>query len=273
MSKRFLICLLFLCVAVGCVSISALAEEESEQESVYVFVTLADGEGKTVLAHEEITVEDTDGDGVLTIHDALTCAHAQKYTGEGEGYRAERTEYGLSMTKLWGCENGGSYGYYLNNQSPQSLADPIEKGDSVHAFVYTDLTAWSDTYCYFDKEHVAVSGDGALTLTLYAMGYDADWNPVSLPVAGASITIDGKATPYVTDEEGKVTLTFDGAGYCVVSAVKEGVNLVPPVCAVAVSSGSADAGDRGGLLPWIGLGFAALVAILPLGKRFKHETL
>ena len=213
MSKRFLICLLFLCVAVGCVSISALAEEESEQESVYVFVTLADGEGKTVLAHEEITVEDTDGDGVLTIHDALTCAHAQKYTGEGEGYRAERTEYGLSMTKLWGCENGGSYGYYLNNQSPQSLADPIEKGDSVHAFVYTDLTAWSDTYCYFDKEHVAVSGDGALTLTLYAMGYDADWNPVSLPVAGASITIDGKATPYVTDEEGKVTLTFDGATY------------------------------------------------------------
>lgn len=273
MSKRFLICLLFLCLAVGCVSIPALAEEESEQEGVYVFVTLADDKGQNVLAHEEITVEDTDGDGVLSIHDALTCAHAQKYNGAGEGYSAESTEYGLSMTKLWGCENGGSYGYYLNNQSPQSLADPVEKGDSVHAFVYTDLTAWSDTYCYFDKEHVAVSGDGTLQLTLYAMGYDADWNPVSLPVEGASITIGGKATPYVTDQDGKVTLTFDGAGYCVVSAFKEGANLVPPVCAVAVSNSSAEAGDRGALIPWVALGLVALILLIPAGKRLKHEKL
>lgn len=273
MSKRFLICLLFLCLAVGGFSLSALAEEESTEEYVYVYVTIADEKGELVLAHEEVGVEDTDGDGVLTIHDALACAHLQKYTAGGEGYSAENTEYGMSMTKLWGCENGGSYGYYLNDRSPLSLADPVEKGDSVHAFVYTDLTAWSDTYSYFDKEHVAVSGDGTLALTLYAMGYDADWNPVSLPVEGASITINGKASPYVTDKDGKVTLTFDGAGYCVVSAVKEGVNLVPPVCAVAVSSEGADAGDSSGLLLWFALGLAAFVALLPLWKRLYHEAL
>lgn len=261
--KKFLSLLLVLLMS----AVPAFAEDAQ------VYVSISDDTGALVLAYEAIAVTDADADGALTIYDALACAHAAKHENGAEAFATEETEYGLSLMKLWGVENGGSYGYYLNNQSPQSLADPIEKGDSIHAFVYTDLTAWSDTYCYFDQEHVAVSGDGSLTLTLYAMGYDADWNPVSLPVAGASITIDGKATPYVTDEEGKVTLTFDGAGYCVVSAVKEGVNLVPPVCAVAVSSGSADAGDRGGLLPWIGLGLAALVALLPLGKRFKHEKL
>lgn len=271
MSKRFLICLLFLCLGVGCFSVAALAEEESEQESVYVYVTLADEKGVLVLTHEEITVTDTDGDGVFTIHDALVCAHIQKYSEGQNGYNAEQTEYGLSMTKLWGCENGGAFGYYLNNASPMSLSDPIEKGDSVHAFVYTDTEGFTDTYCYFDKEHTAVT-DGKLTLTLYTLGYDADWNPVSLPLAGASILIDGKETSYVTDEEGKVTLTFDGAGYCVISAEKEGVTLVPPVCAVAVSSDGADTGDRSMLL-WFGLGLASLIAVLPLRKRLKHEKL
>ncbi len=268
MSKRLLLCLLFLCLAVSSMTSSVLAEEESEQEDVYVYVTLASDEGENVLAREEITVVDTDGDGVLTVHDALTCAHAQKYTGKGEGYAAEKTDSGLSITMLWGCENSGRYGIYVNNQSPESLADPIKTGDSIHAFVYTDLSALSDTYCYFDKEHVAVSGDGKLILTLYAAG-----NHGNLPVAGAQILIDGRSTAYVTDENGQVTLTFDGAGYCVVSAVKEGANLVPPVCAVAVSSERADAGDRGAMITWVALGLVALIILLPAKKGLKHEKL
>lgn len=48
--------------------------------------------------------------------------------------------------KLWGTENGGSYGYYVNNVSTWSLTDPVDEGDYVNAFVYTDLTTWFDTY-------------------------------------------------------------------------------------------------------------------------------
>ena len=155
----FFIALTILTVCLVGTSVALAEEEESVEIYDYVYVTIADESGKTVLAYEEIILEDADGDGVVTMHDALLCAHKQKYKGGVGGYSAEVTEYGYSMTKLWGCENGGSYGYYRNNTSPQSLADPVETGDHIVAFVYTDLVGYTDTYCYFDPHHIAVTGD------------------------------------------------------------------------------------------------------------------
>ena len=85
----------------------------------------------------------------------------------------------------------------------------------------------------------------------------------------ATVTIDGKATGFVTDENGEVTLSFDGTGYCVVSATKEGVTLVPPVCAVAVSSNKLPAGD-GSLVLWGSLAFVSLATIYLLKKHAHH---
>ena len=45
-----------------------------------VFVTICDKDGKIALAQEKINVTDADGDGTLTITDALFCAHEAKYT-------------------------------------------------------------------------------------------------------------------------------------------------------------------------------------------------
>ena len=269
----FFIALTFLAVCLTGGLVALAEEDETVEVYDYVYVTVADGNGQSVLIYEEIILEDADGDGVLTMHDALTCAHRQKFEGGEEGYAAEVTEYGYSMTKLWGCDNGGSYGYYLNNESPQSLADPVKNGDHIVAFVYTDLVGYTDTYCYFDPHHVAVTGDKPLTLTLYTLGYDEDWNTVSTPLAGAVIAIDGKTSSYVTDEEGKVAITFDGAGICTLTAEKEGMNLVTPVCIVAVNTVGADAGDRNGILLWVSLGVVAFLPLIPLWRRIRRARL
>lgn len=262
-AAAWLICIL-LCTL--CTSVSAQTEEP---ETVYVYVTVCDGTGTLALAYEEITVRDLDGDGVYTMDEALSCAHEAKYAGGADGYASEETVYGLSMSKLWGVSNGGCYGYYLNHTSPQSLADEVKTGDLVSAFVYSDTTAFSDVYCFFDEDHVAVSGDEKPELTLYSYTYDENWNLVTVPVADAVITLDGKPTSFVTDAEGKVTLSFDGTGYCVVSASKDGVTLVPPVCAVAVSSNKLPAGD-GSLVFWFSLVFVSLATVYLLKKHARH---
>ena len=142
--------------------------------------------------------------------------------------------YGLSITKLWGEENGGSYGYYLNDVSAYSLLDPVADGDYLNAFVYTDLEAWSDLYCTFGYREVVADAGANIKLTLNMMTFDENWNPVSLPVEGAILTIDGEDSDYVTDAEGNVQFTLDAAGDHLISARSDSAILVPPVCIVTV---------------------------------------
>ncbi|MBR4235637.1 MAG: hypothetical protein IKR85_06205 [Clostridia bacterium] len=188
--KKLLCGLLMLALALS----MAYAEDTAE---TVVYVSIANGTLMTALA--PVSVSDIDEDGALTINDALYLAHELYFEG-GDGYASAMSDWGLSLTKLWGVENGGSYGYYVNNVSAMSLADPVQDGDTVYAFVYTDTAAWSDTFCYFDAEFRTAGAGDEVTLTLCAAGFDENWTPVTLPVAGAVITINGEATEYVTDE-------------------------------------------------------------------------
>lgn len=206
-------------------------------DTAKVYVTISDKDGKLVLTQEEITVTDADKDGYLTINDSLYCAHEAKYEGGAEaGYASAYGDYGLSLNKLWGTANGGSYGYYVNNKSAWSLGDTVETGDYVKAFVYTDLTAWSDTYCYFDVHTITAEVGKEISLTLSAAGYDNDYNPIVLPVEGANITLNGEKTTFTTDKDGKVTITVDEEGAYIISAVSDTQVLVPPVCKATVTA-------------------------------------
>ncbi len=217
-------------------SVSVFAED-TQQLSANVYVTIADENGKLAIAQEKITVSDIDKDGALTINDALYCAHEEKFKGGAEkGYGSAYGSYGLSLTKLWGVENGVSYGYYVNNKSALSLTDVVVNGDYINAFIYTDLVTWSDTYCFFDKNTAKAYEGEEVTLTLSCATYDADYNPVTLPVKEAVITINGEKTEYITDAEGKVTIKIDNAGDFLVSATSETQTLVPPVCTLTVSA-------------------------------------
>lgn len=229
--KKNLSALMAAAMVLGTMNITVSADEALSAE---VYVTIADENGKLAVVQEKVTVTDNNSDGILSIDEALFAAHEAKFDGgAAAGYASDKTDYGFSLNKLWGAENGGSYGYYLNNSSAMSLSDEVKSGDYVNAYVYTDLTAWSDTYCFFDKN---TAEGGEVTLTLSAAGWDESYNPVTLPVEGAVITINGKKTEFVTDADGKATITINEAGSYVVSAVSDTQTLVPPSCKVTAAA-------------------------------------
>ncbi len=225
--KKFLVLLLAL--------LMALSLNASAEEALHVYVSITDDTGALVLAHEAIAVTDADGDGALTIGDALACAHAAKHEAGAEAFGIAKTEFGLSMTRLWGVENGGSYGYCLNDASAWSLLDPVAEGDHVKAYAYTDLEAWSDTYSYFNVPAMEIKVGEVAELVLTASGYDASFAPITFAVENAAITVDGFKTHNLTDAEGKTSFAFQTLGTYVMSAVSESMTLVAPVCVVTVS--------------------------------------
>lgn len=220
--------LLVLTVAV----LPVMAEGE---EAVTVYVNLSNA-GELVMAHEAIAVTDVDGDGALTIQDALTLAHDAKFEGgAAEGFAAVDSDYGPMITKMWGVENGGSYGYYLNNNMAYSLLDPVAEGDCLTAYVYADAMGFSDVYTYFEVSEAQGTAGEELTVTLYQVGFDANFAPVSSPLSGASVTLDG-AQVAVTDENGVATFAPAAEGTYVLSAASSELTLVPPVCLVTVTA-------------------------------------
>ncbi len=223
--KRVLASVLSILAASAACGVSAFAAEEE-----MVFVTIADANGDLAVAAHPIWCSDADGDGALTVNDALYLAHEQFYDGgAAAGYGTSRTEFGLGITKLWGKEQGSGFGYCVNNKPAMSLEDPVSHATFVSAYVYTDLTGFSDTYCYFDIQDISTYLGNTHTFTLTANSYDENWNPITVPVEGATITIDGEKTEWKTDAQGMVTITFEKAGQLVISAVSDTQILVPPV--------------------------------------------
>ncbi len=254
-------------------TVSAETTDTTTAATAEVFVTVSDKDGKLALALEPITVTDTDNDGTITVDEALCAAHEAKYEGGATaGYASTSTEWGLSLTKLWGEENGGSYGYYVNHTSPGSLAGEVKDGDTINAFIYTDLTTWSDTYCYFDKNTVNCTVGEEISLVLTYAGYDESWNPVTLPVEGAIITIDGIPTEYQTDADGKVSIQLETAGTSVISAASETMTLVPPAMIVTAAEETQTAPTTADPSLFALLGAALSVSALGITSTFKKRN-
>ena len=215
----------------GIVSVSAA-------DSVNVFVTICDDTKNMVVRQQTVTVTDVDDDGAFTIYDALYCAHEKYYKGGAEeGFEAVSVEGydGLSLKKLWGIENGGSYGYYVNDQSAWSLLDPVANGDYINAFAYSDTTYFSDSYAFFDARVYGCNKNKKIKVTLYAYSYDADWNLVKSPVANAMIYVNGYESGLVTDENGTVQGVLPPvSGSYLISAASADANLVPPSALVFI---------------------------------------
>lgn len=258
--------------------IAATCTAASADEGAKVYVTIADENGKIVVAHKSVSVTDADADGAITISDALAAAHAKFYPDGEEGYGTFDSEYGLSLGKLWGVENGGSYGYYVNNASAWSLADPVAEGDHVYAFIYTDLVTWSDTYSWFEKASVKAAAGEEIALTLKCAGYDENWNPVENTVAGAKILVDGKDTGVVTDADGKAVITVADEGKAVISAASDTMTLVPAVCVATISAadGAASVLPQTGVastFAFVGFGIVLVAAGSILIARTKKEQM
>ncbi len=267
--KRYFTFLFSLILIFTYLSVCVLAEDSLSAE---IYVTISDGEGKLAVTQEKITVVDADEDDMLTINDALWCAHENEYEGGAEsGYNSYfHDDYGLSLDMLWGNDSG-SFGYYVNNTSAWSLADPIKDGDSVYAFVYTDQKNWSDTYCYFDMMSVSVGQKQEIIVKLMYADYDAEWNPVTLPVENAIITVNGCSTEIKTDAEGKAVISFKDTGKYILSAESDSMTLVPPVCVVSVNN-KPNAGDEFGFGIYIVIAMLAVASVgIILKKKRVYE--
>ena len=218
-----------LCLA-SLFSLSVFAEEEAKV-NVKVSVTTKNSIKAGLV---DVAAGDEDGDGAITISDALYVAHKIYCSAGVSGYAAVESEFGISLVKLWGDESG-NFGYYLNHQPAMSLADTIKEGDVISACIYEGVYPNMESYAYFDKDSAVVSEGGSITLTLMKLGYDENFNAVSSPVANAKLTVD--AAPwgdYTTDANGKVTFTPEWTAEMIVSAIGENEEIIMPVCRVWV---------------------------------------
>ena len=249
-----------LLVTLACV-VALLPMAISAEETETVTVTVNVINDKPVLAAAEITVTDIDEDGILSINDALYCAHQQKYQGGAEaGFASSPSPYGITLEKLWG-DTSGAFGYYLNNESPQSLLDTVVDGDTITAFIYQDTFGWSDCYSYFDKNAVTVTEGDALMLNLSYLVLDYEtWMTSALPAEGAIITIDGNDTEITVNMDGVAMLTFDAPGTYLISAHSD-LNIVAPVCVVTVEEAPALPPTTGSMITEDPQPFGGMIAI------------
>lgn len=218
------------------ISFSAVCMNASAEDT-QVYVTISDDAKKLVLAQEPISVTDIDNDGKLTINDALYTTHENKFEGgAAAGYKTIEKEFGPMIDKLWGIENGGSYGYYVNDKFSGGLLDEIKDGDVLEAFVYPDPKDYNYFYSFFDaKKGEDTEPNKEVTLTLSYYTFNPDYSLKTNLLEGAKLTVNGKETDAVTDAEGKATLTLTEPGKNVISAVSDNVNIVPPTYVINVN--------------------------------------
>ena len=217
------------------VSVLFVSAEEAK-DSVDVHVTIIDEKSEFAVAYKTVTVTDIDKDGAFTVNDTLYAAHEQFYQGGAKaGYATELTQWGLSLKKLWGVANGGSYGYLVNNAFAWSMTDPVKADDYVVAFIYTDTKNFSDVYTYFEPQYIEEESTSiGVELTMMMTGFDKDGKPYTEPVPGAEITLDGSTLKVVTNAEGKASFYYGEGnpnGYeKLISAQVKDMRIVPPIC-------------------------------------------
>lgn len=238
--------------------ISVLGIVASAEEPVTLTSTAAPGKVKVTIYDGKslvLTNWSVDLAGEDTIGSVLTAVHKDL----GKKYETAKGEYGDYITCLWGVENGGSYGYYLNDKMAMGLTDPVKNGDVLVAFAYADAVGYSDSYSYFSEKSVTRKAGGDVTLTLSRIVFDESWNPVAVAVPGAELTFDGKATGVKTDESGKATLKVDKEG--VISATLDGTKIIPPYCTVGLIGEETPAPQAQSSFPWVAVVIVAAVAV------------
>ena len=196
------------------------------KNAAYVTLTdqaeLAKDKSGNYLAAQAIEVPEAG----TTVGELLTKLHKDYFKDGEAGYATTTGQYGEMITKLWGVENGGSYGYYINGNMAMGLTDPVKPGDRVDVFIYKDAAGYSDAFIYMTAE---AEGD-TVKVTVQAMGFDANWNPVMKPLANTKIYYAEKGnltgTGSVTDADGTAILTLKNGTYKLVGINTDGVYTV-----------------------------------------------
>ncbi|MBO4878002.1 MAG: LPXTG cell wall anchor domain-containing protein [Ruminococcus sp.] len=216
-------------IAAAALSCAVSAPAAYAADPVNAYVTINNAKDGLKVTQEKIEVTDIDNDEKVTINDALIMAHDKFFEGgSAAGYATVESTYGPMVSKLWGVENGGAYGYYVNGNMASGPMDKIEEGAFLDAYVYADTTAYSDTYCFFDTREKEVNQGDKVTLKLSKITFDENFMPKAVPLADATVTVNGTDAGK-TDADGNIEIEA-AAGKNVVSAYAEApAFLVAPV--------------------------------------------
>ena len=218
--------LLVLVMVLGVALCGCGAKDTDPANAVFVTLTnageLGTAKDGTFIAARAVEVPaegSTVGDVIIALH--------KNFCKDGEaGFATQKTDYGLSITKLWGVENGGAYGYYLNSNMCMSLDDPVKAGDRLDVFIYKDTAAYSDALLYLDAKAEGTT----VTATVNALGFDANYNLVAKALEGTKIYyVNGKKlvdTKAVTNAEGVATFTLKAGTYRLVAVNTDGTYTV-----------------------------------------------
>lgn len=211
-------------------------------DPIDVNVTIAD-KGTVVMAKETVTVTDLDASGDFTVDEVLDAAHKSVYEGGASaGYGSAMGDYGLYITMLWG-DQSGNFGYWLNDASCWSLADLVEAGDDVVAFVYQNTEVW-DSYARFAQDSYTIKLEESSEFVVEKAGYDANWNTVFAAHKGATLKVYD--TDFIAVDESKYNVTDNGdgtysvvikeLGEFIVVAYDNVTPIVPAITTVTVAS-------------------------------------
>ena len=209
-----------------------------EAKEIYVTITNAgefcyDKENNPIIV-KKFNVSDKNKNNKIDIDDAFITVHEE--SDFSDGYATIEAVWGKAVSKFWGIENDGAYGYYVNNVFAMGLDDPLEDGDYLSAFVYKDVTSYSDAYTYFDKENVELKHDNT-TLELTLSKSDFTSSTGCAPVTDATITtLEDETITATPDENGKVSLTFEAGKTYTVVARNDEKNYAPAFCKVTVEA-------------------------------------
>ena len=223
--------LLLAIVMVLGLGLAACGKKAEPKNAAYVTVTnagaLATGKDGTQMASVAIEVPEAG----TTVGEVIKALHKGYSKGGEADYATSQGQYGEQIDKLWGVENGGAYGYYINGNMAMGLTDPVKAGDTVDVFVYKDTTAWTDAYTRMSL--VKAEGGAAVVKVEYIAGFDANYAPIFKELANAKIyKVEGKKltdTGVVTGEDGTATINLKAGSYILAAINTDGTYTVSAV--------------------------------------------
>ena len=221
-----LICLILAMVMALGVILCGCGTKADPKNAAYVTLTdqaeLAKDKSGNYIAARALEIPEAG----TTVGDLIKQLHKDLFKDGEAGYATTTGQYGETITKLWGVENGGSYGYYVNGNMSMGLTDPVKPGDRVDVFVYKDAAGYSDAFIYMEAE----ANGAEVKVTVKAMGFDANWNPVmkELPNTKIYYADNGKLvdTGAVTGADGTATFTLKNGTYRLVGINTDAIYTV-----------------------------------------------
>lgn len=225
------ISLLLAVVMVLGLGLAACGKKAEPKNAAYVTVTnageLAVGKDGTQLAAVAIEVPEAG----TTVGEVIKALHKAYAKGGEADYATSQGQYGEQIDKLWGVENGGAYGYYINGAMAMGLTDPVKSGDTVDVFVYKDAAAYSDAYTRTTL--VKAEGGEAVVKVEFISGFDANYAPIFKELAGAKIyQVDGKKltdTGVATGADGTATIKLKSGSYILAAVGTDGTYTISAV--------------------------------------------